>query len=357
MNPLVLHHSNFANNEFGHGGEKRTAQILEILTSSNIDSFNLNITPNLTRLEKIKQVYGFSFSNLTSRQSIISKIKENWLISANREPFSLSRFLLWESTFESNSWLLNAAKRQNKKIIALPHNLESLVPGQISAFSKKTSPNWLLEEINLLSKCDNVFVLSREEQWLLRLFNIDANFLPYYPTEKAYSYLLAIRNNREVEDEPQDSILLMGSAGNTPTFQGMKNRIDAISKSSAISKFKVHVVGYYTEKLKQYCNHKNFIFHGPLSNDAMAKLFQKIKFAIIHQPPSSGALTRVPELLISGIPIILNANAGRTFYNLEGVNIYDTESDFEDLIHLDFKTPPIPEKKISFETQLTSLIQ
>ena len=96
------------------------------------------------------------------------------------------------------------AKKYGKTIIAMPHNLESLVPEQISTISLKKTPLWFNEEIKYLSFCDLVFCISKEDTCLLNLFGISAFYLPYYPTKKAEGVLLKVREKRTKENRKNE---------------------------------------------------------------------------------------------------------------------------------------------------------
>ena len=86
---------------------------------------------------------------------------------------------LWENTQDLPS--LYMMKAAGAKIIAYPHNLESLVPTQVDLTTHKQSPYWLYEEVKRLKLCDEVYTISKEETWLLQLFGINAKYFPYYP--------------------------------------------------------------------------------------------------------------------------------------------------------------------------------
>lgn len=44
---------------------------------------------------------------------------------------------------------------------------------------------------------------------------------------------------------------------------------------------------------------------------------------LVNQPPTTGALTRVTEFLLAGIPVIMNVQSAHSHFNMEGVTIYD----------------------------------
>ena len=68
------------------------------------------------------------------------------------------------------------------------------------------------------------------------------------------------------------------------------------------------------------------------SSEELEELFATALAVIIHQIPSAGALTKIPELLNAGVPVIVNENAARTYFNLPGVNVYQELGELPELL-------------------------
>ena len=49
----------------------------------------------------------------------------------------------------------------------------------------------------------------------------------------------------------------------------------------------------------------------------------RAQLALCFQPGATGALTRIPDLLLAGIPVIANSIAARSYYNLPGVRVVE----------------------------------
>ena len=240
---------------------------------------------------------------------------------------------LWESTVSGNFIYPYLFKSTGNPTIALPHNLESLVPTQKDDLTGKTSPDWFLDEVKRLALCDAVFTISREECWLLKLHGLNAFYLPYYPPREAEALFLAIREKRmnsKKENSPKQ-YLLIGSTNNPPTFQGMKQIIELFHQLTDDS-FLI-VGGYNSESLKPYIHSPEKIqLHGTLSNEQLTELLISTDAVIINQQATTGALTRIPEMLIAGIPVIVNADAARSFYDANGVVLFNNLIELPELI-------------------------
>ena len=125
------------------------------------------------------------------------------------------RVLVWEDSF--NTHVLRAAKDQGLRVIAIPQNLEALTPGFVEYRTRQALP-WSFEyELSQLALADHVFTISREEQWLLRLRGIAADYLPL-PGSWAAEEWLEVRRRRV---GPFDGFVILRSATNPPTRAGI----------------------------------------------------------------------------------------------------------------------------------------
>jgi hypothetical protein len=173
------------------------------------------------------------------------------------------KLLLWEATEKPIPSYI-AQKQAGFKLIAVPHNLESLVVNLNNPYNHKSILKRFENEIKQLVKADAIFCISREEQWLLNLFGIKANFLPYYPPEPILSELLAVREVRKHSE--QNRFLILGTAENPPTFLGMVKQLQRLQIIRQEIEFEVDIAGYNTEKLRQYSAHSSFSLQGTVDS-------------------------------------------------------------------------------------------
>ena len=312
-----------------NGGSKRSVQIRELLEKNGIpfsdDSFAL--PKNVSTFQLVRWAFrAIPFIHKHYPERVKSLSQYIWLIKyyALRIPIVLDKYkdqdidFIWENTNDKD--MLYLLKATGHRVFGMPHNIESLARSKsFEAFE---------EEVVNLRYCDAVFAISKEETWLLRLWGINAHYLPYYPPKQVESFLLAIRQKRELRNPNlRKKFSLLGSAINIPTRSGMQTMVDHASNQKL--SFDLMVAGYGTESLKRV-THPHISFLGTLSNEELEKMLVETDGIIVYQPPTTGALTKIPEMLIAGIPVFVNFDAARDYHRTEGVYVY---SDFDALLN------------------------
>jgi hypothetical protein len=338
----IYKHAHFNPDPFGHGGQKRTAQIDEILRNAGIDYYQ----PDFANTAIFKNKLPLYLTGLNYNKNLRTSNKSRYAIGRYLKLFESfveennPRLFLWESTVGYNLLLAEVLYKKNVPVIALPHNIESLVAGSKSVFSNKISPGWLLEELKYLSYCDKTFVISREENWLLSSAGLNASYLPYYPPAESEKYLLAIRDRRQRQGKNRKqtkNILLLGTFYNKPTFEGYTDLLQHIYRHKDLL---INVAGFGSEQMENMFPGERIKIWGSVSNMKLTELISDADYGIIHQPPTSGALTRVPELLLAGLPLLLNIHAARNCYDFDGIKVYNSYPELSDLLHTDHPSSP-----------------
>lgn len=353
----VLYHSIFQTNQWGHGGEKRTAQLAEIFSEAKVNRVVYHFDKTRSRISiaaLVKSFFAifctFKLDQFKSSRALLRYWKSIFLENDSLEKFfdSKEAVFIWESTKDYFYHFPYYAGKSNKKIIALPHNLESLVPFQKSVLSGKASPQDFLSEIKILKKCHAVFTISREETLFLSLFGVNASYLPYYPTQDVERFLLSIRRCREVKSCTKiNQILMLGSAINPPTEIGMKDRLHFF-KQNNLQDLTLRIAGYGTEVFRPIIGDtKNVQLIGELSIKQLEQELLKTDVLLICQPASSGAVTRIIEFLIAGIPVLVNSESARSYFGFDGLLIYENDEQLIGLLQEPLKTPKLPLKPYS----------
>jgi glycosyltransferase involved in cell wall biosynthesis len=87
------------------------------------------------------------------------------------------------------------------------------------------------------------------------------------------------------------------------------------------TRFNLIIAGFGTEALvKQFKDLPSCVnILGSVSKEVYQKLLKTCKAVLIYQHSGTGVLTRIPELMIAGIPIIANSIALRSFHHLKGL--------------------------------------
>ena len=340
----VLRSSPFAVKNPSHGGEHRSEQILEILSRNNIQTTELqqsiyqetrpirdrflgvvNSIQNqdweafcLKRLGGIGQMLDLYHSELTQSQKY--------------------QAIIWETTGETITPQIK--KKYQVPLIALPHNIESFF---LTHFRKKESAlvfDYLKQEIKGLKEADFVFAVSEEEQILLRNHDIDAEYLPYYPGQRLIELYSDIRKARK--NSEKQSLLILGSAKNYASVEGFIQLAKWINNCSQNKSLEVKLVGNQTETLKDILNYSWLSICGTATKEELKQYLAETRAVLIHQKKGLGVLTRIPEMLAAGIPVIANRIAARSVSHLSGVHIYDSPEELHHLLTQEFEEVPMP---------------
>lgn len=336
----IVRYTKFPDNPRGDGGAKRSAQIKEYWLQRGVEFIDEKflLPKQYSTWQAIKWVCrAFAFITCKVGWKHYCTIEDKYralLTYALRLPVIYDKYkgkditFLWENTNDVPSVFL--MKATGAKIIGLPHNLESLVPTQRDNVTHKCAPYWLYEEIERYKMCDEVYCISKEETWLLQLFGVNAKYYPYYPPKEIEQELLAIKEKRATYKSKGKHYLLLGSATNPPTRMGMQNIIDCFEQLGDVN-YTIHVAGFRTETLSVPADSK-IVNHGTVSNEELERLLIQTDGLIIYQPTTSGALTRIAECRVAGIPVYANFGAARDYYNLPDVHVYANMEELKEIL-------------------------
>jgi len=322
---MIVIHTRMGKPSKGNGGSLRLGQILSLEKGEYIDPEELHPRVNIPAfLGFILYVLKLRYYFLLRRPYLLATTFRRYFNYLNRP--EIEGFVT-DDTLTTNAALIPIAKYLGIKISILPHNLESLVPTQVSPFTGKTSPDWFLEEIKLFKLCDSIRVIAREEQWMLQCFGVDdVGFLEYEPQleEAQVSNVVTARAS-----SPKTQFMVLGTAHNPATKLGMEKLIAFLD--GQVSDSEINVIGGGTEDLLPTTKNPNIRILGFLSDADITEYYKTAKACLIYQVPTSGALTKIPELLRMGIPIITNEMGSRSYWNLENIYVY---SDLQELLQL-----------------------
>lgn len=357
LEKAIVRFSMYKPNERGHGGEKRTAQLFELFQFGQLTviDFENNNRP-ITKMQKLN--YAFLGLKILKKQKRLSCNKKslNEAVHIGYSLYALEQLVkkaklhyvvtsfVWEFTFAKHWFMPLIAKKVGLKVIAVPHNMESLVYSQKSHKTPKVkSPDWLEEELEYLSWSDDIFCISREEYWLLSLTMQSSNvyYLPYTAPKEVFSDLLKIRDLR-TSKSIKNEILILGSAINPPTLHGMK-LLKKELEQEIYKKITFNFVGFGVTRLQTEKDNfaSNIVIHDSVSNDELKTFLTQAERVIIYQIPSTGALTKINELQTAGIPVLVNATSARSYYNKSGIVVFETLEQLKTLL-LDSEQLEIP---------------
>jgi hypothetical protein len=215
--------------------------------------------------------------------------------------------------------LFETLQRRRVPVIAVCHNLESLVSGQAAP-----GASWALlrQELNVLSCCRLAVTISREESWLLDNLGIANVFFPYYPLAPVLERLLTVRGRRRrcAGAEP-GGVLLLANAWNPPSVAGARQAIMAWRAQGLAAAFgPLLLAGFKSEQA--FAGEglaPDVRLLGTLENSRLDELLAEVSACLCYQESGGGALTRIAEMLIAGVPVLANTHAARSHYGVPGL--------------------------------------
>jgi hypothetical protein len=270
----VLSHTRFPPTSVLHGGTKRSLQIQEVF-----------------------------FGN-------------GWNFVVNQSMDSRPNLVLEEDAYGIAS---GTHRPQAAEYAAWPHNIEHMVLGQFTGRRRQWQAK--SREIRFLRRAMHVVTISAYDSWVLASYGIQSTVLPYFPTDSTKQDLVDVRNSRRTARR-SETVLMLGTLGNLPTGQGFRETIEAYSKRPR--QFFLEIMGFGTEELaKQAVVPDGIKILGMVSDSVLHQKVSESKAVLVHQSFGTGALTRIPELYVAGIPIVATRIAARGYENLSGITIVD----------------------------------
>lgn len=339
----VVYFSRFHNNPNGHGGDKRTAQICEILSQIEYEFVSMYSMP-YPYTNKQEQILNKPSGLFQTKLAFLYKqYVTNWKYQhwSDRIRDSIFYFHTLTKTFidslKSNTPdlliiddpvflapIVSYAKSQGIPLIAVCHNIETLSREQVESSIQLEMFKY---ELELISKCALVITISKEETFLLTNFGMNPVYLPYFPLKEIVERFEKI--SRERQGRTKANYLLFGTAYNLPTLDGMRQAIAAIMRDNMLQNDLLIIAGYGTNIFLSELYGSGIELRGEVSDDELDEMLTTIKGCIVYQENGSGALTKIPELLTAGVPVIINAHAARSHHNLPGIFEFTT---FEQLV-------------------------
>lgn len=341
----LLRWTRFASNANGTGPEKRSAQILELVRAAGYDLDDMvppTTTPRIPALlagARALLRHGRHASVDHAGPGLLGhrSIAYRQALAAHVGP----KVLLWETTYDDV--LPTLAREQGYRVIALPHNLESLVSDSVFRYSSYDPCLDLAAEVRRLGLADHIFTIAREERWLLESRGLLPDYLPFFPTGTLADDCASLRARRTLAADAGGFVggplLILGSAFNPATARGMRCQLDWLHSSANATDREIIVVGPDSERrFAAFAGPRCHIL-GAVPREQLVNLIAACSAMLVHTYGGAGAVTRIPEALFAGVPVIANSNGARDQHGTAGVHVYETEEEF---VSLTRALPPMP---------------
>lgn len=338
------------------GGGRRSAQIEEILTRGGHRWEDEFVTKLPSRLDLLRAWWHLTTTEprirISADRNLIRYLSGDYLhyfrhLSRPDAP----RVMLVEECVDYAR--LRAARDAGTGLIGLPHNLEVWQQDTPRDFySGEGLPHSVHREAVFTSLCDVVFCISREEQWLLANYGANADFLPYHPPADELVRLQTIRTARTSAPPDGMEFFAIAACSNRKNREGMIALAETVAGMPADPDFHLHVGGFGSQDLQPLFPAGRCTFHGEMEPTQVDALMRRCKGAIVYQRTGVGALTRIPELLCAGIPVLANPHAARSATHMAGVHLFHNGPDLLEQARSPLPLPPMPEPDRAAEQRL-----
>ena len=305
------------NDPFGPGGARRSFQLIETL--GNIPGINVEVL--------FTEDYPVSTKSRPNTLPYWNELHRNFV----KTQFSFDSLKEIPKTFNKNDLviiddpiyftiLVKKLLKKGAKLVGHLHNLESLV----SANTVEEKQTRLLKtELDLLRLIGHHITISREENWLLSNLGINNVFLPYFPSKEVLSFLSGIKKERRTSKKK--GIVVLGTFSNAPTLLGIKDLIGNYYLNELDEKFgDLKIIGFFADRLKEQLDDElltRIEILSDVDNDLLKTELAACKGTLVFQSSGAGALTKIPEMIIAGVPVIANYIAARSYLDYPGISL------------------------------------
>lgn len=300
-----IHLTAFADHQLRHGGIKRSLQLRALVEFSGSEVLFLPATKwdairglllsPLSALRVLPLAARLGFQHLTLRGVFAATVYGGWLYAQLRQHGWPDVTI--EIAPDRPILLGNILVSLGIQFTAMPHNLEFMVPGQVQRSIRSADSAFALE-MRIYRNAQLVQTISEFDCKILHALGVPkAGVLPYAPPEDDAKRLHTIRLARETSQK--SFFLLLGTAANPPTRQGLERLFGLIADGNGGRRFVL--AGFGTEDLTASAPSCVDV-RGSVSNEELDRLMVHCLGLVVFQPPTSGMLTRLVEAAAAGVP-------------------------------------------------------
>jgi hypothetical protein len=212
------------------------------------------------------------------------------------------------------SGVILANQRRGIPTWVCPQNLESLdFEGPLDVRRRARTLGRLgdlASELTMLRACQARFAISRVEAGFLGGVGLDTELYPYRPVGEVREFFARIRAARRRGAVQPGLVVLLGSATHVPAREGMEWFLAQVRACGLPPGVRVEIAGWDTEKLPGLAGIGDRVSaRGWVEPAALEALLSRAHAAVIPQFSGFGALTRLTELPVAGIPVLASAHA------------------------------------------------
>jgi glycosyltransferase involved in cell wall biosynthesis len=359
--PALLRWTRFASDPHGTGGEKRSAQIRAVCEAAGFTLVDMQPAVFSPRWRswlaglRVRGRWGAQISVDHANVGLLGYRARFYHEALARHRGA--KLLLWETTYDS--LLPKLARAARFAVIALPHNLEAFVSEAVFSDPQYDPFPDLGAEVARLAHANAIFTISKEERWLLETRGLQPYHLPFFPDPVLREDCRRIRRSREAaaatDGRLGGPLLILGSGFNPATARGMQCQLEWLARAG-LPPDRVVVAGPKTDVMLADSLFPGVRRMGMVPRETLEDLFTTCSALLLHTTGGAGALMRIPEALLAGVPVIANSNAARDQYGTAGVHVYDDLAEFLALARNPPPLPPPPPQPSAAEARFTAEI-
>lgn len=211
--------------------------------------------------------------------------------------------------------------------IVCPQNLESLYGGaNLEREPRRIRPMTydLAREVEALMEFDYRLFISKAEAGLISGIGLPCDYHPYRPVGEIEQAALRMRDLRAAQPL-RDVLLLLGSASNPATFQSMEWLLDLARRHGLPAGVRIEVVGLWVDRLAREAALPGVTFRGRVTPAELDELLVRTAAVLVPQRRGFGALTRLSELSLAGIPMLASRHPSYTMNVPPGVSLVEDD--------------------------------
>ncbi|MBP7865994.1 MAG: hypothetical protein KA419_08580 [Acidobacteria bacterium] len=329
--PRVVYFTRFRPDPCGGGGSRRAAQaasLLEdwspsVLSSARLDGLPPAVAERLRAGFKRPCGTWVSLSGLRGWQAAHrpyarrqDRVSRQWARRLGRDlPADL---LLLDDPLYFPA-LVRRAQRLGIPAAAVCHNQEGSLAHQVAP---RALPRMARREFDLFRRCSLAITIAAEDAACLEREGVRVFYWPYFPAPVITARLEAVRRARG-GTVPRD-VLLLGSCANAATRRGILEAARWWAEGPGREGGdRLRVAGFGSDRhLGDLAGLPGVDLLGPLPDAGLDAQLTTVRAALCHQAGGGGALTRVVEFLLAGVPVIASRQAARSWHGTPGVLEY-----------------------------------
>jgi len=231
-------------------------------------------------------------------------------------------FIVYDFAKGTHTSLWKTLSYFNLPVVAVIHNIEFMA----TASNKlNLDVSNFLNQVQAIRSADLNITISHFDDYVCRIYGANTFLYDYQISPDELCTFNKIASSRmSSKNKICNKILILGTAYNTPTRDGMSFLLKN-SECWNYNQDELLVVGCGTEMF--FKEGKGIQVLGEVSHSKLYSILSIVKCCVIFQPPSSGKLTKLVDLLICKIPVYINAD----YFLAEESDMLTKYSSFDEL--------------------------